>query len=653
MSLLMLKPLLARMPISHVVVASDQLTFKNKKLMEMIITAQREVINVSVARKKSRNRIIMLRKLIGQIEFKKEKKAEMKAREDLITYEKNTRKLLFDYIRIIKTLRDLIKNEYLDILFDIRDPLVLFGLITEKGKGFIVKVHMGSAQKKELQTIIEEIANALNQLVDYLFKIIEEDFRYYQSIGLEFERFNQRDETEYALETYLEKRGAIKNKISGNIKRIQFQIKKLEEQTEDLHLLNSNNERETQTLLGFFRFFRKEFNNLLTFCTERADIANYIIIESIVMQMEYYEGIKNIKGELDKFYEDITGNNGNEKNKEMICFSKRVKIEFERFQHEFSHVIESVNKEGLRMLTEEMKPDLEIVNHELNYIKKHRIRNIFLSIMATLMISGYSSTSSSAIGTVRDSMVSLLTRPLSQIEVLQDLKGANVNEIQEKINETTMKISQGEALTKDDKNFIKNIYQAFVLGGMYNRFQISSQFLNNYINGTGKTVNLSAYNYTRLPIVAYAMEKMEAYLAAEFSKNKIRPTGIISSSDVLPKNHKLEGGWKGQGEIENGVLIPGTGTIEGKDMYYAVHKFYLKAAYEFKENKLAIRWSIDDRYDFEKSDKVTNFRLPGTDRMIVLSHLLGHSLVKHGLAREFDVHAEWVTQVTNFNALLH
>ncbi len=232
---------------------------------------------------------------------------------------------------------------------------------------------------------------------------------------------------------------------------------------------------------------------------------------------------------------------------------------------------------------------------------------------------------------------------VAKLDSSEDLKY-----IQEAVNYLTCKAMAKLNFTDDEKEFLKEIYEAFWWGGQYSGYKEAAQLANNYVNGFGNTranaYVLDSEVYRTSKIVIATMGAMKQFILDQKKLNKsflhIRCDNAQFRSKpyakkLLKMNYRTEGKMK-----SNGVL-------EAAQNNQRLHKtdghFYLQAISTLLSDK-SIRtiWRVESKYDFEpfeKHDYYTN--IPLGSSILKLPDGLSEYMTKIGVAKAFWYKTEW------------
>jgi len=217
--------------------------------------------------------------------------------------------------------------------------------------------------------------------------------------------------------------------------------------------------------------------------------------------------------------------------------------------------------------------------------------------------------------------------------------------LQNTIDYLTCKAKLGKEFTENEKEFMKELFEALWWGGQYHGFKEAARLANHYVNGDGKTLNINSRVYTDSVIVSDAIVAMKLYIKELSSKNK--PISLIKSSDsnFLKSIHakSLKKGLRSvtkQGYIlSNGALLVEQSNQRLKN---ADHRFFLVVSTTKNGSNFLSQWKVKSLYDFEPFDKNLVTEIPLSEGFVLkLPDGLSHYLTKIGVAKDFEYMSTW------------
>ncbi|MCF6283173.1 MAG: hypothetical protein L3J28_13385 [Candidatus Polarisedimenticolaceae bacterium] len=246
--------------------------------------------------------------------------------------------------------------------------------------------------------------------------------------------------------------------------------------------------------------------------------------------------------------------------------------------------------------------------------------------------------------------VAMPTSPLfNMVKVAKMGSLGDLEILQDAIDYLTCKAKAKLSFNADDKEFLKEIYEAFWWGGQYKGYKEAAELANNYVNGGGESkarpYKIDSEVYKTSKIVIATMAVMKQFILdlkklntpfAHITCNDPRMRSKSYSRKLLQMNYKTEGKMK-----SNGVL-------EAAQNNHKLHKtdghFYLQAlTYARPDAKLETTWRVESLYDFEpfeKHDYYTN--IPLGSKKLRLPDGLSEYMTKISVAKAFWYKAEWV-----------
>lgn len=222
----------------------------------------------------------------------------------------------------------------------------------------------------------------------------------------------------------------------------------------------------------------------------------------------------------------------------------------------------------------------------------------------------------------------------------------NLKILQDTIDYLTCKGKAGLDFTKDEKEFMKELFEAMWWGGKYLGYKEAATLSNHYVNGDGKMIKIPSEVYTSSVIVRDVSEGIKAFIRELHTQKKTFK--IVKSNDVVFRTSKVAIPLlRGRRNANNlGYLLP-EGVLlteqKNKRLKNADHRFVLKASTLRIAPKFKTTWRVDSVYDFEPFSKgdVTHLEL-AHKLTLKLPDGLSHYLTKIGVANSFKHYSEWV-----------
>ncbi|GAB1268968.1 hypothetical protein NBRC116493_22210 [Aurantivibrio infirmus] len=219
--------------------------------------------------------------------------------------------------------------------------------------------------------------------------------------------------------------------------------------------------------------------------------------------------------------------------------------------------------------------------------------------------------------------------------------------LQNTVDYLTCKAQAKLPFTANEKEFMKELYEALWWGGHYHGFHEAAQLANHYVNGNGSSVKLAPALYTESVIVADLITAIKKHIALK--KSKHLPFNHIKTGDpdFLNATHValLK---KGKRNVQQqGYLLPeGALLVEQSNLRLknADHRFHISVNTTFSNKQFFSNWSIASYYDFESFDVSKDFitDIPLNGKFILkLPDGLSHYLTKIGVAQEFSYGTTW------------
>lgn len=200
--------------------------------------------------------------------------------------------------------------------------------------------------------------------------------------------------------------------------------------------------------------------------------------------------------------------------------------------------------------------------------------------------------------------------------------------------------------TDDEKEFMKELFEAMWWGGKYLGYREAAQLANHYVNGGGKSLRINPDVYKKSIIVSDTMAALKAYIKERAFNNKAIASIKTSNPEFLRSDYAspLKRGRRSpirQGYIRaNGALLVEQSNLRLKN---TDHRFYLSVNTTKGSNDIFMsRWGVNSVYDFEPFEKNDITDLPLAKEFILkLPDGLSHYLTEIGIAKAFKYSASW------------
>jgi len=220
--------------------------------------------------------------------------------------------------------------------------------------------------------------------------------------------------------------------------------------------------------------------------------------------------------------------------------------------------------------------------------------------------------------------------------------------LQDALDFLTCKAKAKMEFNEDDKEFLKEIYEAFWWGGQYKGYKEAAQLANHYVNGDGNgkadplRINPEVYQTSR--IVIATMEAMKKFITEkkmnrksffEFKCNNVEFISKPYAKALMRMNYKTEGKMKRSGVLE--------AAQNNQRLHKTDGHFYLQAHSVLLPNKkIKTTWRVDSLYDFEPFERKDYYtHIPLGQQKLILSDGLSEYMTRIGVAKAFWYRAEW------------
>ncbi|MDR1423056.1 MAG: hypothetical protein LBI92_00355 [Azoarcus sp.] len=225
-----------------------------------------------------------------------------------------------------------------------------------------------------------------------------------------------------------------------------------------------------------------------------------------------------------------------------------------------------------------------------------------------------------------------------------------------KLLDNTVKYLECKARAKmpfeeDEKEFMKELFEASWWGGLYKGYKEAGKLSNHYVNGHGADIQIDADVYKTSVIVKDTMDALKAYIRKLAEGKQSRSFAHLRSNDTLFLQsefaRKLRSGRNVnmQGSLlEDGVLIAEQSNTRLK---FADHRFHLSVSTSKASDKFYSTWKVESLYDFqpfsnnEEENKRHITHLPLGHKELNLPDGLSQYMTEIGVAKAFNHVASW------------
>lgn len=223
--------------------------------------------------------------------------------------------------------------------------------------------------------------------------------------------------------------------------------------------------------------------------------------------------------------------------------------------------------------------------------------------------------------------------------------------LQNSIDYLSCKARYRKPFTSDEKEFMKEIFEALWWGGQYKGYREAARLANHYVNGKGKTIKIDEDVYRNSVIVTDTREALKRYI--KFLSEKKKAFVFIKSSDpqFLASPYASVLNVHKRNIFNQGYLLKdGSLLVEQSNqrLKNADHRFMIEVHTTISKPKsksvFFSKWTINSVYDFESfssKDYVTDIPLSGNS-VLKLPDGLSQYLTTIGVAKDFIYYSEWI-----------
>jgi hypothetical protein len=220
--------------------------------------------------------------------------------------------------------------------------------------------------------------------------------------------------------------------------------------------------------------------------------------------------------------------------------------------------------------------------------------------------------------------------------------------LQNAIDYLSCKAKAKLAFDEDEKEFLRELFEALWWGGKAKGLYEAAELANHYVNGKGETLKIGSYVYESAVIVQDTMAAMKGFIKASAAKKKHVPR-LVSHDQAFMRSPEFAAVSQRKGRNVNtqGYVLPDGALLteqQNTRLKNTDHRFHLQAqSMPSGKTRLHTRWRVDSIYDFEpfeKADYVTTIPL-GDGVSIKLPDGLSHYMTALRIAADFNYWTEW------------
>jgi hypothetical protein len=232
--------------------------------------------------------------------------------------------------------------------------------------------------------------------------------------------------------------------------------------------------------------------------------------------------------------------------------------------------------------------------------------------------------------------------------------------LQDAINYLTCRAKHLHPLKDDEKEFLKELYEAMWWGGKIKGYSEAAQLANHYVNGGGQEVRLDSEVYETSLIVTEVTHAMIKHLQ---NNNKIKDSNsssayvFMSNNADFVKNSNVKKLLRGYRSSNDGYINPADGYViltEQKNLRlkYTDNRFFIKSTSIVNGSNVTTTFRTEAPYDFQPFDSSSTKMTPSDSKNItglplgggyelMLPDGLSDYMVSQKVANKFNYYAEW------------
>ncbi|MFC1648128.1 hypothetical protein ACFL1B_01585 [Nanoarchaeota archaeon] len=627
---------------------------------------------VAKQRAQSRSTIDKLQRALKRAENRELPELEHRTVTEMRTFEKATKRQLQDIMKIITWLRDLIEEEYIQIIYDIRQPMVILERFIEELKPLFQKVQFKQETQVYLKDILDSITKEFDNLLDLVTGFLDKTFSIFNKLGVSMEKVSLKARSDYSLAVQLQQRAKLKQQINGKTQWIVSQLARLEAMLRELRDTRKYNTAQINQAIKNIAYFRKQYLELVQMCVTRAEASGHMIAEAITIQKDKLKELDQLKAKLKSFYEEFRKEqeelaekhgsahirtHAGKRVDEFGKYQEEVMQELDEFEKDFDRDMATAKKKDLRQLRQE-KRELRVTKRRVSRLRTAVRRTVYSGMVALALMGNMARSVASANEPylTQKQYIESTARQFTNImdpDVVKNLIAFTTNseaveEINKRNEELNREVDQRE-LTKEEIDYIKAQLESFGVGGFVRGFGPSPLIIARYAKNVKGVLELPGNIYQESHAVNYMQNLLTRNVLTHVLAGETR--GTIKSTDrgvITEKKIFKSASGEHDGQINlNGYLV----SPMGSKLHYTDNSYPLYAHFEVHGNSIQIKFEIPtQKYDYANSPAgaVSEISTPSGATLKIPDHLLG-VLEGKGVFHAVEYTSNW-DEVVNVNA---
>jgi hypothetical protein len=381
-----IKLALSRGVLGDLVISPSRLSRMHEKISAIIQNFEYDERKVESQRNQTINNIKALQETLKRTDEREIKNIEKLEKSEINKYYVQVEKQADDIKKIIELLKKLVESECLEIIYDVRAPLVFFEKFFYQLKDMLknIQLGLGGTEAGELNRIITNMGDSYDKLVNYTVKFIENDLNYLRRVGVPLGA-GVAGAGKLTIAERLKERSEIKKGIDEKMRKIVLDLENAEKVLMRLEKEGVLKADSGKKLVESIAYFKGQFDQLVSFCVRRVEVGSHVIAEAVTMQQDKIKELEEMKKELQALNNQII--------QEQVI---RVKAKPEARKKEeklIADLEKGVEKEILKV----EKEDLKVIQIEDKKLKKEvgllsrfspRFKKIVIGTVAGLALLG-------------------------------------------------------------------------------------------------------------------------------------------------------------------------------------------------------------------------------------------------------------------------
>jgi len=271
-------------------VNADAIANTDDRIAREIENYQSDENQIDTFRKGYAANVLKLKKVLDTSSKEKILEIDDEIKKNTKQYENQLKKEIIDIEKVITLSQELVANEHLSVLYDIRRPMMLLEHYRLKLEESLKNVVISGKARDKIISLMGEINAEYDKMLIHTIEMS----RQIQQMKV------APTNTSTDLVVAMEGRAKIKRQLNGRSLVLMNQIRYLEKYFEELKKKKILSDEEASIILNNIEKFKSQFSMLSTLAKTRTESSEAIIRETLLLQMSKMEELRALDEDIKK-----------------------------------------------------------------------------------------------------------------------------------------------------------------------------------------------------------------------------------------------------------------------------------------------------------------------------------------------------------------